>query len=55
MIRKGKTYRRLRRPHTVVTVIRRRDGKVTYQLKETQMTISVAAFKEIYGRCRTRK
>lgn len=54
MIRKGKTYRRIRRPHTVVTVVRRAHGRVTYQLKESQMTISVAAFKEIYKRYSTK-
>jgi hypothetical protein len=50
MIRAGKQYRRRLRPHTVVTVVSRSHGKVTYQLKRTTMTISVAAFKEIYER-----
>lgn len=58
MIRAGKTYRRRQRPFTAVTVISRAHGQVTYQLKRTTMTISVAAFKEIYertGRWRRRK
>lgn len=58
MIRAGKEYRRRRRPHTVVTVLHRRHGQVTYQLKKTIMTISVQSFKEIYernSRCRKQR
>lgn len=52
MIRAGKQYRRRIYPHTVVTVISRAHGMVTYQLKKTTMTISVRSFKDIYGKGR---
>lgn len=48
MIRRGKSYRRRVAPHTIVTVIRKRHGMVTYHLKGAEMTISAAAFREIY-------
>ena len=48
MIRAGKKYRRRQRPRAIVVVSKRRHGKVTYHLQETEMTISTASFKQIY-------
>ncbi len=55
MIRRGRRYIRKVVPHTEVTVIRRSGGQVTYVMhhrKPTEVTLSVASFKDIYQKVR---
>jgi len=55
VIRPGKQYVRRERPHTVVKVLKRKHGQVTYEMQHRvpeSITISIASFKAMYRKVR---